>query len=362
MTSKELSKGILRTIAILALIALAIFLFYQLSTLFIYFLISVLFTLLGNPVVRFLQQKLKFKRTSAVVFTLVLAILLITGIIMLFVPLVISQSENLSLLDVNKMEENSQELINSINTFLQEHGYNLTSILESSNLFSSINLNFIPTIFSSIINVIGNFGMGLASVLFISFFLLKDKETFFNNFETILPVKQKDRILKSISKISNLLTRYFGALFLQLIILLVFYLILFLIFGVENAFIIALLCAILNIIPYLGPILAMIGALSLILLSGISLENFANILPKTLYVFIGMCVIQIIDNNFTQPFLFSKSTKSSPLEIFLIILASGTLFGIAGMIIAVPTYTSLKVIAKEFLPNNKFVQILTKQL
>ena len=61
MTSKELSKGILRTIAILALIALAIFLFYQLSTLFIYFLISVLFTLLGNPVVRFLQQKLKFK-------------------------------------------------------------------------------------------------------------------------------------------------------------------------------------------------------------------------------------------------------------------------------------------------------------
>ena len=362
MTSKELSNGILRTIAILAGISLFLFLFYKLSTLIIYLIVSILFTLLGNPLVHFLQSKLKFKRTSAVVTTLVLTLLLLAGLILLFVPLLLSQGENLSLLDVNKMESNYNELTLSINQFLQEHGYDLTHLIDSSNLFSNINLNFIPNFFSSIVSVIGNFGVGLISVLFISFFLLKDKESFAENFQYILPRNQKERILNSLNKISTLLTRYFGALLIQLTIILVLYLIIFLIFGVENAFIIAFLCAILNIIPYLGPLLGMIVALSLILLSGLSLDNFADILPKTLYVFIGMCIVQLIDNNFNQPFLFSKSTKSSPLEIFLIILASGTIFGIIGMIIAIPTYTSIKVIAKEFLPNNKIVKTLTKEI
>lgn len=362
MTSKELSNGILRTLAILAGIALILLLFYKLSAIIIYLIISILFTLLGNPIVSCLQSKLKFKRTTAVITTLLVAILLIAGIIMLFVPLILSQGENLSLLDVDKMEENYQELVVSINSFLQEHGYDLSHILDSSNLFSNINLNFIPNIFSSIVNVIGNFGMGLASVLFISFFFLKDKESFYTNFERVLPKSQKERVLVSLSKISNLLSRYFGALVLQLTIIMILYLILFLIFGVENAFIIALLCAILNVIPYLGPLLGMIVAIVLILLSGIGLENFADIVPKAIYVTIGMGIVQLIDNNLTQPYLFSRSTKSTPLEIFLVILASGTLFGIVGMIVAVPAYTSLKVMAKEFLPNNKIVQLLTKEL
>lgn len=362
MNSKELSNGLLRTVAILASIALVFFLIYQLSSIIIYLIVSVLFTLLGNPIVEFLQKRLKFKNTLAVVTTLVLTILIIIGVIMLFVPLILSQGENLSLLDVNKMEQNYQDLIVSIDRFLQSHGYDLTHLIETSDLFSKINLNFIPTIFSSIVNVIGNIGMGLASVLFISFFFLKDKSSFYVNFESILPTQQKVKILSSIQKITDLLSRYFGALVLQLTIIMVFYLILFLIFGVENAFIIALLCAILNIIPYLGPLLGMIVAITLILLSGIGLENFADILPKTLYVFIGMCVVQLIDNNFTQPILFSRSTKSSPLEIFLVILAAGTLFGIAGMIVAIPTYTALKVIGKEFLPKNKIIQALTKNL
>lgn len=362
MNSKELSNGLLRTVAILGSIALVCFLIYKLSSIIVYLIISALFTLLGFPLVSFLKRKLKFKNTLAVITTLVLSILLIVGIVMLFVPLILSQGENLSLLDVNKMEQNYQELIVSIDSFLKEHGYNLSHLVESSDLFSNFNLNFIPNIFGGIVNLIGNFGMGLGSVLFISFFFLKDKDAFYATFESVLPSNQKERIVTSISKISNLLSRYFGALLLQLTIIMVLYLILFLIFGVENAFIIALLCAILNIIPYLGPLLGMIVATSLILLSGIALENFADILPKAIYVFIGMCIVQLIDNNFTQPILFSRSTKSSPLEIFLVILIAGTLFGIVGMIIAIPTYTSLKVIGKEFLPNNRIVQALTKNL
>jgi predicted PurR-regulated permease PerM len=77
---------------------------------------------------------------------------------------------------------------------------------------------------------------------------------------------------------------------------------------------------------------------------------------------IGYLIAQLIDNFGSQPLIFSKTTKSHPLEIFLIIIIGGLLFGIMGMITAVPLYTALKVILKEFLADNKIVKSLTKDL
>ena len=135
-------------------------------------------------------------------------------------------------------------------------------------------------------------------------------------------------------------------------------------FGVENAIIIALLCAIFNIVPYVGPLIASVVAGLLVMTSGIGAgADFVNeTLPTAIYVLIGMSLVQVIDNNFSSPLIFSKSTNSHPLEIFLVILMAGILFGITGMIIAVPFYTSLKVIGKEFFPENKVIKALTKNL
>lgn len=361
MTSKELSNGILRTIGILCLIILSGYIFYQLSAIVIYIIISLVLALLTNPIVLFLRTKLKFKNTLAVITTLVSVLLLFSGIILLFVPLLISQGKNLSLLDIKTLEQNYSELVTNLNDFFVSHGIH-TENIAAADIFSSLNLDFLSTFFNSFISVLSNIGIGLASVLFITFFLLKEKDSFFKAFKSVLPSEQKDRILTSLDQINNLLTRYFGGLLLQLTIILILNLIVFLIFGVENAFIIALLCAILNIIPYLGPLLAMIMASSLVMLSGIGSDFINDVLPTTLYVIIGMFIVQLIDNNINQPIIFSKSTKSHPLEIFLVILASGTLFGVFGMVIAVPTYTALKVIAKEFVPNNKLIKALTKDI
>ena len=71
---------------------------------------------------------------------------------------------------------------------------------------------------------------------------------------------------------------------------------------------------------------------------------------------------QLIDNFFSQPFIFSNSVKSHPLEIFLVIIIAGLLFGVVGMIVAVPGYTAIKVILKEFLAENQIVKRLTKNL
>ena len=177
-----------------------------------------------------------------------------------------------------------------------------------------------------------------------------------------VPNKNELRVKKSINKIKDLLSRYFVGLIFQILILFVIYTIVLLIFGINNAIVIAFLCALLNLIPYVGPL---VSAFLMILLSMSSNlgENFSEvILPKTCYVMIGFVIAQLVDNFFSQPIIFSKSVKSHPLEIFLIIIIAGILFGIVGMIVAVPSYTALKVILKEFLAENKIVRSLTKDI
>ena len=164
------------------------------------------------------------------------------------------------------------------------------------------------------------------------------------------------------TKIKELLSRYFIGILLQISILLIIYSIVLLIFGIKNAFIIAFLCALLNLIPYIGPIIGGFLMLILTMTSNIDLDFSSEILPKTIYVMIGFIIGQLIDNFFSQPYIFSKSVKSHPLEIFLVIIASGTLFGALGMIIAIPIYTSVKVILKEFFSESKIVKSLTKDI
>jgi predicted PurR-regulated permease PerM len=92
-------------------------------------------------------------------------------------------------------------------------------------------------------------------------------------------------------------------------------------------------------------------------------QSFSEvILRDTLWVMLGFVIAQLVDNFFSQPFIFSKSVRSHPLEIFLVIIIAGILFGIIGMIVAIPTYTALKVILKEFLSDNKIVRRITRDL
>ena len=163
-------------------------------------------------------------------------------------------------------------------------------------------------------------------------------------------------------KINHLLSRYFIGLLLQLSIVFVLYIVVLLIFGIPNLIIIAFLCAVLNIVPYIGPLIASILAAVLTMLSNLGSDFQTVILPTTIYVLIGFWIVQVIDNNLSQPLIFSKSVSSHPLEIFLVILIAGFLSGILGMIIAVPLYTILKVIGKEFFPENTVIKLLTKNI
>lgn len=362
MTSKEIAKGIVQAVLILAGLTLLLLVLSKISTVIAYLFISIVVSLIGKPIVNFLKRRLKFKNTLAVVTTLLFFIGLIVSFVMMFVPLILSQSQNLSLLDTNSIEKNFNSILLQTNTYLLNHNIDILSLVEKSNMTSKLNFNFLPTILNSVFSIISNFGMGLISVAFISFFLMKDSIQFQYLFKRIIPDEHEEKILASIDKTNYLLTRYFGGLLLQLFIVFILYFIVLLIFGVKSAFTIALICAILNIIPYVGPLIGTILAVLLTMMGLLGTDFKTEILPTSLYVLIGFTVVQMIDNNVSQPIIFSNSIKSHPLEIFLITLISGFLFGITGMILAIPTYTVLKVIAKEFFPEYKIVRILTKDI
>ena len=362
MTAKTLSNGLLRTMAILAAFVLLTFLLLKIQTIFIYLLLALILTLIGNPIQQFLKRRLKFNQLFSTIATIVFFLIIIIGFLLMFVPLISSQSQNLSLLNIASIEKNINLLTNQFNTFLQNHGIDAKNLLKQSNLSSRINFNFIPNLVNGILGTISSFGMGLASVLFITFFFMKDKLAFIVGIKKVLPNQHEDKILHSLTQINGLLSRYFLGLLLQLFIVFILYFSVLLIFGVENSFIIAFLCAILNIIPYIGPLIASLLALVLTLMSNLNVDFQTENLPTAIYVLIGFFVVQLIDNNICQPVIFSKSVKSHPLEIFLVILSAGFLFGIIGMVIAVPLYTIIKVVLKEFMPENVVVQELTKNI
>ncbi len=191
---------------------------------------------------------------------------------------------------------------------------------------------------------------------------MKDSKLLKNGVMTLIPNKTEGRFSKSLETINNLLSRYFIGLIFQISILFVLYTLILWIFGISNVIVIAFLCALLNLIPYVGPL---IGAMIMFLLSMTSniTQDFQTvILPTSLWILFWYLMAQLIDNFVSQPIIFSKTTKSHPLEIFLVIIIGGLLFGIVGMITAVPMYTALKVILKEFLADNKIVKSLTKDL
>ncbi len=362
MTSNTISSGILKAIATLVAIVLGLFLIYKIQTVLIYILIGIIFTLIANPIVEFLRRKLKFSNTLAVVFTLFLFLLLFVGLLFMFVPMLLDQGNNLSLLDTNSIEKRILELYAKITLYLTNHGIDATKIVKEAELTKKLNFNYFTDFFNTILNTISSFGIGLASVFFIVFFFLKDKVSFIVGFKKMIPDSNEEKILNSLEKIRHLLTRYFVGLLVQLTIICILYLVVLWIFGVQNAFVIAFLCAILNIIPYVGPLIGSVLAGILTMLGSIGSDFQSETLPTTIYVMIGFFIVQLIDNNISSPIIFSKSVNSHPLEIFLIILIAGILFGIVGMIIAVPAFTILKVIGKEFFPENSIVKALTKNI
>nr|WP_321222797.1 AI-2E family transporter [uncultured Psychroserpens sp.] len=362
MNSKIIANGILRAVGVIVAIALVLFFLYKIQSVIVYILIAGVISLIGRPIVLFLRRRLKFNNTIAVITTMVIVVGVFAGIISLLIPLIVEQGQNLSLLDIDQLKNNIESLYTETIKYLEINNIDAEQAIKESKILSNLDYSILPNFLNSVVSGFGSFSIGLMSVLFIAFFFLKDSNLFQQGILTFVPNDKETNTKRSITKISDLLSRYFVGLFLQIFILFVIYTIGLLIIGVKNAIVIAFLCALINLIPYLGPLIGGVLMMFLVMTNNLG-ESFSDVvMPKLLYTFLIISIAQLVDNFFSQPFIFSKSVKSHPLEIFLIIIIAGLIFGVVGMIVAVPFYTAIKVILKEFLSDNILVKKLTKGL
>ena len=362
MFSGFVPNSLLKSILYLISLILIGYIIYELKIIVGYLIIASILTLLARPVVKLLTSKLKFGSTLASIVAISFILIVISGVISLLIPLVLEQGKNLSLLNVNAFQDKINTLYTEFNDYLNKFNIDLNQSLIDIEGLTKNSVEAIPVLLNSVGSILGSITLGILSVIFITFFLLKDGEYFEKLFTQLFPTKMKKRIEKSLTEIKVLLSRYFLGLLFQITILFTMYTIILLIFGVKDAVVIAFLCALLNLIPYIGPLIGIILMSFLTMTSYLGQDFSSVIIPKTIYVIIGYVFAQLIDNFLSQPYIFSNSIKSHPLEIFLVILSGGILFGIVGMILAIPLYTVIKVFLKVFFSNNALVKKLTKNI
>jgi predicted PurR-regulated permease PerM len=222
-------------------------------------------------------------------------------------------------------------------------------------------LNF-KSIFSNIVGVVISVFIGIFAVFFISFFFLRDRTLFKTIFMLFIPKSFEEKTERILQNSHKMLFRYFGGLFLDILIYMTVLSSVLAILGVKSPILIGFIAGVCNLVPYIGPVMGCAIACTLTYISAISGGYVAEILPLFVKIICSFIVCNMLDAFLLQPNIYSKSVKAHPLEIFLVILLSGQLLGVLGMIFAIPLYTLFRIIAKEFFTQSKLVNKITEQL
>ncbi len=361
-------------IIIASVSAIVLFLAWYFSSVLTSILISAVLALIGKPLVEFLTS-LKIGRhpisnSLAAAFTLVLIVALCIFLILFIVPLVGSIFSDLSNIDWDGIKAKLAVPLMNYNMKLHQMFPTLESDITIESLVMNkmreiINFGAFADTFGSITSFIVSFFISAFTIVFVTFFFLKDKDTFTNMILAIVPTKYEENTKRAMESVNRLLVRYFGGICIETLLITILNTIgLHFIGGLsfQMAVVLAFLSGVLNVIPYIGPLAA--GAFGTIM-GMISLIGTFNevALGFVILKFIAIFVVtHLIDVFIFQPYIYSNSVKAHPLEIFIVILMAGHIGGIVGMLVAIPAYTVLRVFAKEFFSKFKVVQKLTDRM
>lgn len=347
-------------------ILLSLVLFFYLKTVVAYLLVSVVLALIGRPIMKWLDH-LKIKGRSLPIaiksgITLTLLLGMFFGLFSLFTPLVVEEIKIISSIDYESVLIELDDPIRDFDNYLKKHHLLNTSSSLKNELTSLFKLADIKIIFNSAIDILGNSLIALFSILFITFFFLKEKDIINNFIINITPKNNIEQIQNALRNVKRLLSRYFIGIILQISIITIIVSIGLSLLGIKNAILIGLFAGIINVIPYIGPLIGASIGVIIGISTNLDLDFYSQMIPLIVKICLVFGIMQLIDNFVIQPIIFSNSVKAHPLEIFLVVISAGTIWGISGMVIAIPFYTFFRVIAKEFLYEFKLIQELTKNI
>ena len=368
--TERLAKSILAAAGIAIIAALC----WYFRSVLAYILVAVVISLIAKPLMTLLQ-KISIKGRKApdwllAAFSLVAVMGVLASVITMTVPIVSGIVKDISMLNIENSVRGIAVPLAEFNDFLRTSFPQLGENFRIEvTVFNEIQKMFDVSVFSSVIGSAASFltslGIALFSVIFIGFFFIKDDGLFTKIVCALVPDKHEETTEKAISDIGHLLSRYFIGILLEVIgVALINFLGLLLVarLGFNAAIGIAVLTGIFNVIPYVGPLLG--GALGTVL--GLLLK-YTSVSPIGLdvnfWVFAAIlvaifCFTQLVDNFVYQPLIYSTSIKSTPLEIFIVLLIVGHIGGPLAMIIAIPCYTVVRVIAFRFFGHVKAIRRL----
>jgi predicted PurR-regulated permease PerM len=339
---------------------------YWFSSLILYVLIAFVVSMLGRPLVHLMTRRMKFPSALAAAVTMILMLGFVVGLGFLVIPPLINQAHYFGTLNFTALSEQTSHGLMQLDNYFAEKGIALSSTHLKEQALSGIetfinHTNF-AMFFNNLASIISSFGLGFAVVMFVSFFFLKDENMFKNILFSFIPDKYLQHGEIILANVERLLRRYFAGLGIEVICMMIIFSCGLSIFGIKNAILFGCLSGALIVIPYLGIIMGasitIIFAVINNLVIGFSPEMGWLVL-KIISVF---TVGYIIDGFGLQTTIYPKTVKAHPLEIFFVIIIAGTIGGIGGMILGIPIYTVIRIIAKELFSRNKLVKNLTQKL
>lgn len=360
-------KAFIKPIAGILSVGLLIYFF---PDIFLYFAIAIILSMLGRPICELIKKfhikKFHLGDSVSAVATMIVMSLFFSLIFFLIIPLVNKEILILSNIDTNAIVDYFEQPLEKIYNFLIQYNIirpeeDLLKMAENK-LYSIVSWDNFSSVLESVVSKTSSLVIGTFSTIFLTFFLLRDQNIVHNIFMAITPDNQTTRMKDILHDSRIMLTRYMFGLISEILCMMILIFIGLTIFGIENAFIIAVMGGLMNIIPYLGPLMGCAIGVIIGIISNLGIGTYDLILPNSLEI-IGVFVIaNLIDNFVLQPTIYSKSVFAHPIEIFLVILMAGNLGGVIGMIIAIPSYTLIRIVAKQMLSEFKFIELLTKKL
>ena len=358
----------------LGVLAAILALCWYFKNVLIYIIIAFVVSLIGYPIMTRLR-KIKIKGKSAptwllTILTIVLIIVLLALLITQIIPLVSNIIHDVSAMSSSTyFESNPIEKLNDwlIATFPSlDRDFDVAALLMTK-LKELVSFSKVSDIVGSVASVVSSAFVGMFSVVFISFFFIKDDTMFEKIVCALVPDRHEQEVSKTLNDIKHLLSRYFVGLLIEMLgVALIDFLGLWLIarLPVSYALGIAFIAGVLNVIPYVGPLMSeVIGVIIAVVLK----FSIGVGLGVNIWIFVGivlaiMLVTQFIDNIIYQPIIYSASIKAHPLEIFIVLLIAGHIGGTVGMLVAMPAYTVVRVIAIRFFYHLKPIQRLIPDL
>ena len=364
----EMLAGWIMNVAVLGLILGACWYF---RSVLVYILAAFVMSLLGHPLME-LMRKIKIRGKQLpdsllAVITIIVILGVLSFTVTQIIPVVLHIVREASVMNTeNVLPYNS--IINQVNDGIRGIFPSLgpkfnvvTALLEQ--IRSVMSVTNVTSFLGSVASVTAGIAVGVFSIVFISFFFIKDDNLFCKIISALVPDNIEESVEKTLSEIVHLLSRYFLGLVIEVAgVILVDFLGLWLIarIGPQYALGIAFIAGVLNIIPYVGPLIGeVIGVLLCVVLKyGAGIGLGVPIWAFAIIVLGVMLLAQLIDNFVYQPLIYSTSIKSTPLEIFIVLLIAGRMGGTLGLLMGIPVYTVVRVIAARFFYKQKAVRRL----